>query len=416
MRVDLPAEQFVQEVERRLREIARTARMPGFRAGKVPLAMLRRRYAGQLQGEVFGDLMQSSFSDAVRQEGLRPAGRPQIEPRIDVEAHSYGYTATFEVLPEVELNALDLVTVKRPEAQITEADVDEMLERLRRQRRTWSPVTRAAQNGDQVRVSFKGSVEGAPFEGGEGKQVPVELGAGMMIAGFEEGLLGASAGEERTLELVFPADYRVQALAGKPASFQVTLESVSEPVLPPVDEVFARAFGVADGDVTRLREDVRQNMERELKQRVRVRVKNQVMEALLEHNPIAVPKVLIAEEIQGLKEQARSGISAKGRFELPDALFDDQARRRVALGLVIGEIVRQHGLTVDPQRLRETVEDMAASYEDPKEVVDYFLSDREQRASVESLVLENQVVDWVLERVRVEAEPSSFQQLTGKGE
>ncbi len=416
MRVELPAERFDQEVEKRLKEIARTAKMPGFRAGKVPLAMLRRRYAGQLQGEVFGDLMQSSFADAVRQEGLRPAGRPRIEPQIDQEARAYGYTATFEVLPEVELSALDAVTVKRPEVEVTEADVDEMLARLRRQRRTWSPVTRAAQSGDQVRVSFKGSMDGEPFEGGEGKQVPVELGAGMMIAGFEEGLLGAGAGEERTLELSFPADYRVATLAGKAATFQVSVDGVSEPLLPPLDEDFARAFGVKDGDLARLRDDVRQNMERETKQRINTRVKNQVMEALLEHNPIEVPRILITEEIHSLKEQARAGIAVKGKIELPDTLFEEQARRRVALGLVIGEIIRQHGLTVDAQRLRETVEEMAASYEDPKEVVDYYLQHREQRASIESLVLENQVVDWVLERVKVDVEPSSFQQLTGKGE
>lgn len=416
MRVDLPAELFDQEVENRLKNIARTARMPGFRAGKVPLGMLRRRYGVQVQGEVFGEQVQSSFSEAVRQEGLRPAGLPQIEPRIDAQAHIYGYTATFEVLPEVELGSLDTVSIKRPEVQVTEADVDEMLERLRRQRCTWHPVTRGAQRGDQVRISFQGSVDGTPFEGGEGKSIPVELGTGVMIPGFEDGLLGAAAGEDRTLALTIPANYRVETLAGKPASFRVTLEAVLEPVLPAVDEDFARAFGVKDGDVVRLRDDVRQNMEREVKHRITTVVKNQVMDALLQHNPIEVPKVLVAEEIQSLKKRAQDGMPNQGQFELPDALFEDQARRRVGLGLIVGEIIRQQGFKVDPQRLRETVEDMAASYEDPKEVVDYYLHNREQRFSIESLVLENQVVDWVLERAQVEVEPSSFQQMTGKGE
>lgn len=414
MRVSLAAERFGQEVEKRIKEIARTARMPGFRPGKVPLSMLRRRYATQAQGEVFGELVESSFSEAVKQEGLKPAGRPQIEPDIDLQNNTYGYTATFEVLPLVQLAPLTDIEVKRPRAEVTEADLDAMLERLRHQRRTWNAVERPAQQGDQVRVSYKGFLEGESFQGGDGSHVPLEIGSGRMIEGFEEGLIGATAGEERTLELRFPDDYRVTSLAGKSVSFQVVVESVAEPVLPSVDEVFARGFGIEDGDLERLRRDVRQNMERELSQRIKTLVKNQVMDALIDANPLEAPKVLVQEEIGNLKQQARAELKVKGNFELPDNLFEDQARRRVVLGLIVGEIIKQHGLSVNPKRLRETVEDMASSYEDPQEVIDYYMSNRAQRASVESLVLEDQVVDWVLEQARVEEEPSTFQQLTAK--
>ena len=412
MRVSLSAERFDQEVEKRLKQIARTARLPGFRPGKVPLNLLRRRYAGQVQGEVFGELVESTFAEAVTQESLRPAGRPKIDPEINADEKTYAYTATFEVLPQIELAALDAITVERPAAQVTDDDLDEMIERLRRQRRTWTPTDRPCQPGDQVRVSFVGTVDGEPFDGGEGKSVPVEIGSGMMIEGFEDGLIGCVTGDERTLDLAFPADYRVKSLAGKPASFRLTVESVAEPVLPPVDEALARAFGVEDGDIDHFRRDVRKNMERELKQRVHSRIKHQVMEALIEANQIDLPKALVQQEIASLKQQTRAGVSASGNFELPDSLFEPQARRRVALGLIIAEIVKRHGISADPDRVRETVEDMASTYEDPKEVIDFYMGNREQRASVESLVLEDQVVDWVLQQAKVEEKPYSFKELT----
>lgn len=415
MRVSLPAERFDREVEKRLKGIARTAKLPGFRPGKVPLNLLRRRYGGQVQGEVFGELVESSFSEAVRQESLRPAGRPAIEPDIKVEEKTYGYTATFEVLPQIELKPLDGVKVKRPSAEVTDTDMDDMLERLRKQRQTWNPVDRPAQEGDQVRVTFQGAIDGEPFEGGQGTNVPVVLGGGMMIKGFEAGLVGAVKGEEKTLTPSFPDDYRVKSLAGRPASFRIVVESVAEPLLPEVDEAFARGFGVADGDVNRLRRDVRQNMERELKQRIQAKVKHQVMDALIEANPLDLPRVLVHEEIHNLKEQTRRNVGVSGNLELPDQLFEEQARRRVALGLIIAEVVKQQALSVDPERVRETVADMATSYEDPKEVMEFYLGNREQRASIESLVLEDQVVDWVLGQVQVEAEPSTFKDLTEGG-
>lgn len=411
MRVDLTPEQVDSEVGKRLQQIARTARLPGFRPGKVPMKILRQRFGEQVQHEVFGDLVQSSFSDAVTREALRPAGLPRIDPEIDTEARRYGYTATFEVLPKIELAPLTGRIVKRPVSEVTDADFEAMIERLRTQRKTWSPVDRESRPGDQLTVSFTGTMDGEPFEGGSGEDVRLELGSGRMIPGFEDGLIGAGAGEQRTLDLAFPGDYPAKHLAGKPVRFEITVAGVAEPVLPEVDEEFARAFGIENGDVERFRADVRANMERELRQRVDARVKGGVMDLLLEANAIDLPAVLIKEEIRSLKEQVGQGVRGGG-MGLPDNLFEDSARRRVALGLIVAEIVREQGIQADPERVRAAVEDLASTYERPEEVIGYYYGDRKRLSSVESLVLEDKVVDWVLGQVTVEDEPISFGQLT----
>jgi trigger factor len=410
MTVGLPSERIEQEVDKRLRDFARSARLPGFRPGKVPVKILRQRYGNQLRREVFGDLVQSSFGEAVSQQSLRPAGPPRIEPNIDEEQKNYSYTAVFEVLPQFQLGTLEGRVVRRPQAQVSDADVDAMIERLRNQRKTWSEVSRGAQDGDQVTIGFTGTIDGEAFPGGSSDNAEIELGSGRMIPGFEDGLIGAEAGEERTLELQFPDDYPAEHLRGKNASFAVTLKAVAEPVLPALDEDFARSFGIEDGDIERFRADVRNNMERELKQRIQSRVKARVMDALLEANPIELPRVLIREEIKAIKDQARQSI--RGNMELPDELFEKDARRRVALGLIIAEVVKANNIQVDPQRVREAVEDMASTYEEPQEVIEFYYRNKEHLASVESLALEDQVVDWAMERVTVEDEPLSFRELT----
>jgi trigger factor len=411
MTVGLPPESVEAEVEKRLREMARTARLPGFRPGKVPVRVLRQRYGGQLQREVFGELVQSSFAEALSKEHLRPAGSPRIEPDIDHGEKRYAYTAIFEVLPQFELGSLTGKTIKRPVAEVTEPDVDTMIERLRVQRKDWAAVERAAQEGDRLVVSFTGTVDGEAFEGGTGENVRVELGSGRMIPGLESGLVGARAGEERQLDVTFPEDYHREELKGKAAQFDVRVTAVEEPVLPEVNEEFVRAFGIEDGDVARFRQDVRQNMRRELKQRISGRIKQQAMDILLAANPIELPAVLVKEEMRALKDQARQG-SAGSRFELPDRLFEEPARRRVALGLLVAEVVRVNGIKVDPERVRAAVEEVAATYEHPQQVVDYYYKNKEHLASFESLALEDEVVDWVLGQVQVEDDPLSFQQLT----
>jgi trigger factor len=377
----------------------------------VPLKLLRQRYGDQVEREVFGALAQSSFTEAVSSQALRLAGAPQFVPNIDPASKSYGFTAVFEVLPELELAALDTQVVKRPVAAVTDADLEAMLERLRTQRKTWEPVERPAQTGDRITASFVGTMDGEPFPGGTATGAHIELGASGMIPGFEDGLMGAAAGETRTLGLTFPEGYHAAHLAGRPVSFEVAINQVAEPKLPELDEDFARAFGVADGDLERFQSDVRANMERELKQRIAARTKERAMDVLIATHTLDVPGVLVAEQVRALKEQMQQSIGG-GHMELPDALFQDGARRRVALGLIVAEIVKRNNIRPDPARVRAAVEEMASTYENPDEVIDYYYTERKRLAPLESLVLEEQVVEWVLDQVRVEDEETTFAQLT----
>jgi len=411
MHIDLPVDRIQGEVDKRLQQMARSARLPGFRPGKVPLKLLRQRYGDAVQQEVFGELVKSSFSEAVAQEALRPAGMPKIEPEIDQAEQRFGYTAVFEVLPDLQLASLTGQVVKRPVAQVTDGDLEAMVERLRAQRKTWEPVDGPAESGHRLTLSYTGTMEGEPFEGGSGSGTQVELGSGRMIPGFEDGLVGAVAGESRSLDLQFPDGYQREELAGKPVHFEVQVDTVTRPVLPELDAAFARDFGITDGDLERFRSEVRANMERELAQRIKAKTKERVMDLLVSANSIEVPKSLVQQEIRSLKEQMRQNLGG-GNMELPDSLFEDSARRRVALGLIIAEIVKQNDIKADRARIRAAVEEIASTYEDPQEVIQYYYGNRQRLAPVESLVLEEQVMDWVLNQAAVEEEPLSFAQLT----
>ncbi len=414
MTVELPAEKVTEAVEKRLKEIARTARLDGFRPGKVPLSVVRKRFGGQVQQEVFGDLVQSSYFEAISSENLNPAGEPTIEPVEKAAGEGMAYVAVFEVMPEITLAELTDVTIQRPVAEVTDADVDQMVEKLRKQRTTWNTVEREAREGDQVTIDFKGYIDDEPFDGGTAEGVPLVLGSGAMIPGFEEGLIGAKAGDERTLEVTFPEDYRVDSLAGKQARFEVKVNAVAEPVVPEVDEEFAKAYGVTEGGVEAFRNEIRSNMERELADKIRSDLKEQVMDALLEANQIEVPKALVRQEAQALEQQTKENMAQSGQastLDLPLELFEDQARRRVALGLIIGEVLRVNDIKVDQDRVRQKVEQFAQSYESPQEVIDYYYSDPNHLGPVENVVLEDQVVDWVLEQAKVEERPASFDEI-----
>ena len=413
--VALEPERIESAVENRLRDFSRSARLPGFRPGKVPVRMLRQRYGEQIRSEVVGELVQSTFGEALVQEGLNPVAQPTFDLDMDPKERRYAYTATFEVLPAFELGSMTGKQVKRPVVELQDADLEALIERLQEQRKTYDEVERPAQDGDRLKISFTGTLGGEeePFPGGTGNNLQLILGSGQMIPGFEAGLVGAAAGEERVLELSFPDNYHAEHLKGRAASFAVTVHAVAEPKLPALDADFAKAFGVEDGDLERFRQDVRANMSRELKQRVDARVKSQVMDLLLEANPIEIPQALINQEIQTLKEQMRQNLRGSPKIELPDHLFADNARRRVALGLVLAQVVKSNQLKADPARVREAVEDMASTYENPQEVVDFYYSNKDHLASVEALALEGQVVDWVLTQVEVEDQPQSFQELMG---
>jgi trigger factor len=411
LKIDLPFEQLAVEVDKRLQQLARSAKLPGFRPGKVPMKVLRQRFAERVQQEVFGELVQSSYQEALVQESLHPAGMPRIEPEIDLDEKRLSYTAIFEVMPEFELASLSDKSLKRSVCELTDADLETMIEQLRNQRKTWTPVGRPCQNGDQVTLSFTGTLDGEAFEGGAGSGVKLELGSGRMIPGFEDGLIGASASEQRTLDLTFPDPYQAAHLAGKPVRFEVTLESVAEPVLPAVDAEFVKTFGVDDGDLERFRADVRANMERELKDRLNARIKERVMDLLFEANPLDLPGTLVESESQAMAGKMSQRLGG-AKLALPTELFETGARRRVALGLIIGKIINDNNLQVDVARVREMIEQLASTYDHPQAVVDYYYSDRNRLGSVETVVLEDQVVELIMGQVTVEDEVIGFDALT----
>lgn len=415
MTVELPAEQIEAEVDKRLKQIGQTAKLDGFRPGKVPMNMLRRVYGSQVLQEVYGHLVETSYQQALQQENLHPAGLPKIEPKEATEEGLFGYIATLEVMPEIELAKLE-GKITRPIAEVGEQDIDDMIEKLRKQRASWNAVERAAGEGDQVKISFAGKVDGEVFEGGSADNVPLVLGSKRMIEGFEDGVVGMIKDEKRTLELKFPEDYRVEELAGKPVTFDVEVAEVAEEVLPAVDDAFAKEFGAEEG-VDKLKSDIRENMERELAQRVQAKIKSQAMDLIYEQNKVEIPKAMIEEEIDTLLKQTRErlGQQGAGSLELPRDMFEEQARRRVNLGLVVAEIIKQNEIKIDNDRVRKTIEDFASSYEQPEEVVKYYYGNQEQLAAVQNVVLEDQVVDWVLEQTEVNDEQTTFAELTAEG-
>lgn len=415
--VQVPAERVEDEVTNRLRNLARRVRMDGFRPGKVPFKVVKKRYDGQVRGEVLSDLVQQTLSEALRQENLQPAGGPRIEPKSMEPGKGLEYDAVFEIYPQIELASLSGAEVEKPVAEVSDADVDKMIDKLRTQRATWSQVDREAREADQITVNFEGSIDGEVFPGGKGEQVPIVLGSGSMIEGFEAQLEGAKAGEHRTVEVRFPDDYRAQEVAGKDAKFEVDVVEVAEPVLPEVDEDFARAFGVNEGGAEGLRKEVRGNMERELEQKIRAKVKEQVLDRLLEANEIEVPKALVDEEITRMMSQAtgKSPEELKG-LNLPRDMFEDRARKRVALGLLIGEVIKSNEIQLDADRVSSTLSRVASSYEDPEEVMQAYRKNPSLRNDLEAHVMEEQVVDLLLGQMNVKEKRQAFDDLMNEGE
>ncbi len=410
--VTIPAEEVDQEADKRLRDLARRVRMDGFRPGRVPLSVVRRRYGPGVRQEVAEELMRRSLGEALESEGLRPAGTPEFELLAAEPGQDLQFRASFEVFPEIEPAPLDQIVVERPRVEITDADVDAMIDKLRAQRRTWAGVERPSREGDQVTIDFEGTIDGEAFEGGKGEDVTVELGAGRMLEDFERGLHGVSAGEEKTIQVSFPEDYPGKEVAGRTAEFRIRVKSVAEPVLPEVDEELARSFGVEEGGVEAFRAQVRENMQRELDQTLRAMVKEQLIDALLEANPLEVPEVLVKQEAEHLARQARQERpESLGNVQLPTELFEDQARRKVAIGLLFGALLRREGIELDPERLRGTLEEVASGYDNPEQIVELYRQNREAMQQLESHVLEEQLIDHLLEQVRVETPEKGFDEV-----
>ncbi len=412
--IEVPAENVTEKVEKRLKEISRQVRLDGFRPGKVPMKVVKQRFGTQARQEVYGDIIQSTFYEAAAQEKLTPAGEPSIEISDEDATGAFKYTASFEVVPEVSVADLSDAEVEKPVAEVTDADVEAMFEKLRKQRTTWNEVDRAAQNEDQLNINFKGIMDGEAFQGGSADNTPLVLGSGSMIDGFESGLLGASKGDERTLELKFPEDYHAKDVAGKDVSFEVTVNSVSEPVLPEIDEEFVKSLGVDSGTEEDLREEVVGNMKRELSQKIESLVKERVMDVLIDKHGFDIPSPLVKQEAERMKQQAISDMQARGQaasFDLPATIFEEQATRRVKLGMIVSEIISSQEMKANDDQVRETIERFASSYEKPEEVVEYYMNNPQQKATIENLVLEDQVVDWVMGQVKVSEKSQSFDEL-----
>ncbi|MBH3428706.1 trigger factor [Pseudomonas alkylphenolica] len=411
MTIAVPAERVETEVNKRLQQTARRAKVPGFRPGKVPMSVIRQRYEDAARQEAFGDLVQASFYEAVVEQKLNPAGAPAVEPKSFEKGKDLEYVATFEVFPEFTVAGFDSIAVERLSAEVADADLDNMLEVLRKQNVRFEAVERAAQNEDQLNIDFVGKVDGEVFAGGSAKGTQLVLGSGRMIPGFEEGLVGAKAGEERVLNLSFPEDYQNLDLAGKAAEFTVTVNSVSEPKLPELTEEFFAQFGIKEASLEGFRTEVRKNMERELRQAIKTKVKNQVMDGLLAANPIEVPKALLENEVNRLRVQAVQQFGGNIKPEqLPAELFEEQAKRRVVLGLIVAEVVKQNDLKPDEDRVREMIQEMASAYQEPEQVVAWYYKNDQQLNEVRSVVLEEQVVDTVLQKATVTDKSVSYEE------
>ncbi len=412
MQVQVPAERVSKEIAARLKHLSRTARLNGFRPGKAPLTVIRQQFGPQVHREVIGELMQSSFSEAVTQKQLAPAGNPRIEPQSVDEGKDLTYTATFEVFPEVALQPIDGLQIERVTADVTNTDVDAMIERLRKQQLKFAPATRAAARGDKVTVDFEGSIDGLPFAGGKGEAIAIVVGEHRMLPQLEQGLIGAAPGEQRMVEVDFPADYRATELAGKRAMFKVDVKSVDEPALPELDEEFCKSFGVTEGGVEKLREDVLANMRRELDQTLRNRNKTAVMDTLYRTNPIDVPNALLESQVRDMQIEAmrRSGTKDASKAPPPEPLVEP-ARRRVALGFLFNDIIRRENIVLDPARADARLDEMVGAYGDGAALKRAYLQNADAMRQVESLALEDQVVDWILAHARVDETSATFKEL-----
>ncbi|MCV6615995.1 MAG: trigger factor [Cellvibrionaceae bacterium] len=414
--VGVPAEQVEGEVTKRLQEAAKTVHLNGFRKGKVPLKVVKQRFGAGVRQEVLGEVMSRSFYEAVQQEGVNPAGQPSIEPKEMGEGKDFEFVATFEVYPEIELGDLASIEVTKLKAEVGDKDVDNMIETLQKQQGEYKEVRRKAVKENQLNIDYVGTKGGEEFEGGKAEGQDLVLGSNSMIPGFEDGLIGAKKGEEKVLNLTFPEDYHAEELKGAEVEFAVKVNSVSALELPELDDEFFKKYGVEEGGEEKFREEVRNNMERELKNAGKNKVKAQVMDALLEAHTVEVPKALIAGEIDALRGQMMQqfGGAAENmdlKSLLPDDMFTEQAERRVALGLVVGELVKKEELKPDAEKVDAMIEEMASTYQEPEEVINYYKSNRELLAGVESAVLEDQVVDFILAAAKVEEKDSSYEEV-----
>lgn len=415
MTIAVPVDTVEQQVRDRLKSLASTVRIDGFRPGKVPMSVVERRFGDKVRSEVRSDVVQRSFDDAVVREKLRPVGRPRIELAGTEGGKDLQFTATFEVFPSIDLNLAAGFAIQRPQVNVQEADVDTVVERIRKQNVRWQIVERAAQDGDRVNINFDGRLDGEPFAGGKAENFDLVLGSKTLVGDFETQLHGSRAGGDVQVRVNFPSEYPVAELAGKPVDFAVRVNSVSEPVLPELDDAFFATFGVTQGGLSAFRQQVRENIEREVKEAAKGRVKAQVVDQLVKQVPVELPKALVESEIMMRIQRARSQLASSGadaqNLRLDRDRFEPGARRAVAMGLIVSEIVRRNGLKVTGEQLRAKVEDMASSYDDPAAVVNWYYGDQNRLGDIEAVLLEDNAVDWVLQKAQIDDAPMTVMEL-----
>jgi len=419
LEVAVPATEVASQVEQRLKQISRTARLKGFRPGKAPFAVVRKQFGEQVHTEVVSDLMRSSFAQALNQEKLTPAATPRIEPLAMTPGADLKFAAVFEVMPEVKLEAVEGIPVERFSAQVTEPDIDAMLESMRRQRPNFTAAERPAQDTDRVVIDYKGLIDDKSFEGSDGTDINVIIGSRQSMPELEDGLKGATAGETRTIPVTFAAEHPNKTIAGKTAQLQVTIKRVEEQSLPTVDEEFGRAYGVEEGGVDALRAEVRKSMERELADVIRNRVRGQVLDALYRQNPVDVPRALLEEQVQQLQIDTARRMGVRDASQLPPRQqFEEPARRRVALGLLMSQIVQAQQIKLDRERVQSRLTDLVAGYPEAQqeEARRAYVQNQDAMRQIESAALEDQVVDWLLSKANITDKPMSFKEITGFGQ
>ena len=420
LKVTLPEDSVTGEVDERVQKMSRTVSVAGFRPGKVPIKVVRQRFGKAIRDEVVGELVRNSLQEALTQENLRPASTPSIDDLTSDPGTGVAYEVTFDVYPDVNVPDMESLEVVRPRSEVEDLDVENMIDTLQQQRKTWNDVEREAKEADRLVIDFSGTCEGEPISDGQAEKVPVEIGAGRMVQGFEDGLIGASAGEDLNLNVTFPDDAPDEKIAGKPAEFTVHVHQVQESKLPDLDESFFSSFGLGDGSEGGFRAEVKQNMERELQEAVRATTKRRVMDSLLEAEVLELPTGLVEEEAERISKQRRMDLVYQGidpeQLSLDSAMFEDDARRRVALGLILSEIVKSNEMAADPEVVRERIETIASTYDESDKVVNWYYSNFERLQEIESAVLEDQVVEWILERAKVSEEVSTFDAIMNPGQ
>lgn len=413
--VSVEENQIDEAVQKKLQSLSKTVKLKGFRTGKVPMKVVKQHYGLQAREEVLGDVIQSSFYEAITKEELKPAGMPDFAPKPSNPGEGLEYTATFEIYPEVVISDMSAVSIEKPVTEITDEDLEHMLETIQKQHATWESVDRAAKQGDKASIDFVGTIDDEAFEGGTGSDMAVEIGKGQLITGFEDGLVGLKTGDEKTLDLTFPENYHQKDLAGKPVKFAVTLKKIEEQALPPVDAELAKKMGMGDGDMDKFREEIRSNMIRELGNALESQTKKAVMEALLKSHDVEIPKALVQNEAQALTEQMINNMRQQGmpaeQTKLSPEMFEGEARRRVTLGLIMAEIVKKEGLKADKTSVKQKVEAIAEPYEKSEQVVQYYYSDKQRLAEIESIVIEEQVVNWILSQAKLSDKSMTFKEI-----